>query len=212
MTRFRTAAASAAIVLLLSAGMLWLGVALGRSRAGARETVSSAPVVTAVSRIARLATVRIEISDVVRYEEVRHFLILDFPKSATLRLRGSVLGGFDLDRGGLEVSARPGRRTVRVVLPRPGVLSLDPRIEWFDERAGIFNPITPEDRTRWLAWARASLARDAKEAGLEREAREHAVALITGAAAALGWTANVAFRDRPDGNAPAIPEETPRKP
>jgi hypothetical protein len=208
----RLAVLGIALAVLLSAGMIWLGYTLARAATGSRETVSSAPIVTAVSRVARLATVRIEISDVVRYEEVRHFLILDFPKSATLRLRGSVLGGFDLDRGGLEVSARPARRTVEVVLPRPRVLSVDPRIEWFDERAGIFNPITPEDRTRWLAWARASLARDAKEAGLEREAREQAAALVTGAAAAFGWKARVSFRGETDAESPSPAPEVPHNP
>src|ERR1700693_3883349 len=59
--------------------------------------VEAAPVVMAIRRIAQFSTVEVQISDVVRYEEVKQFFIFEFPKSATLRLRGRALGGFDLE-------------------------------------------------------------------------------------------------------------------
>ena len=150
----------------------------------------SAPVVTAVTKIARLATVQMEISDVLRVEEVKTILVFDIPKNATLRLRGRVLGGFDLDKG-FDVSADEARRVVRVRLPAPQILSVDDRLEWFDETSGFLNPITPGDRTRWTSWARASLAKSAKDAGLFDTAGRHAAGLFSDAAAAFGWTAEV---------------------
>lgn len=48
------------------------------------RSVSAAP----VRRIAQLSTVEIQISDVVRYEEAKHFFVFDFPKSATAAARG----------------------------------------------------------------------------------------------------------------------------
>ncbi len=150
----------------------------------------SAAVVTAVRKIARLATVQMEISDVLRVEEVKTILVFDVPKNATLRLRGRVLGGFDLDKG-VDVSADEVRRVVRVRLPAPQILSVDDRLEWFDETSGFLNPITPGDRTRWTTWARASLAKSAKDAGLYDAAGRHAAGLFSDAAAAFGWTAEV---------------------
>src|SRR5512132_3943005 len=85
--------AIAAVIAVFSAGFL-----LGRWRTR-REAVSSAPGVQAVRRTARLAAVEMEIADVVRYEEVKTVLVFDIPKNATLRLRGKVIGGFDLERG-----------------------------------------------------------------------------------------------------------------
>ena len=105
--------------------------------------MSSAPVVQAVRRIARLATVEMEIADVVRYEEVKTILVFDIPKNATLRLRGKVIGGFDLAHG-FDVDADTARRRVVVRLPAPQVLAIDDRLEWFDERSGWLNPITPD--------------------------------------------------------------------
>jgi hypothetical protein len=175
-------AALGAAVLLFALGFL-------AGKAGARAP-ASAPVVTALRKIARLATVQMEISDVLRVEEVKTILVFDVPKNATLRLRGRVLGGFDLEKG-FDVSADEARRIVRVRLPTPEVLSVDDRLEWFDETSGFLNPITPGDRTRWTTWARAALARSAKDAGLFDAAARHARDLFGDAAAAFGWTADV---------------------
>ncbi|HEX5856378.1 MAG TPA: DUF4230 domain-containing protein [Thermoanaerobaculia bacterium] len=177
-------AASAAVLAVFACGYL-----IGRWRTR-REAVSSAPVVQAVRRIARLATIEMEIADVVRYEEVRTILIFDIPKNATLRLRGKVMGGFDLARG-FDVEADADRRLILVRLPAPQVLSVDDRLEWFDEHSGWLNPITPSDRTHWTQWARGALARAAKDAGLLEKSAAHARDLFTDAASAFGWTAEV---------------------
>lgn len=152
--------------------------------------VDSAPVVAAMKRILRVATVEVQVVDVVKYEEVKTFFFVDLPKSATLRLRGRVLGGFDLESG-FSVRAENERRRLVVDLPRARVLAVDPTIEWFDEKSGLLNPITPEDRTRWTAWGKSALARAARDAGLERKAEEHARALVLELARALGWEAEV---------------------
>jgi hypothetical protein len=161
------------------------------------DRVDSAPVVMAMNKIARLATVEVQVSDVVKYEQFKTFLFMTFPKSATLRVRGSVLGGFDLQRDGFSVVAHPETRKVEIRMPRPSILAIDPRLEWFDEKSGMFNPITPEDRTRWMAWARTSLGRAARQTGMDAKAEEQANKLLTGAAEALGWHAAVTFAAGP---------------
>jgi len=192
-------AASAAVLAVFVTGYL-----LGRWRAR-REAVSSSPVVQAVRRIARLATVEMEIADVVRYEEVKTILVFEIPKNATLRLRGKVTGGFDLGHG-FDVEGDAARHRIVVRLPAPQILSVDDRLEWFDERSGWLNPITPADRTRWTQWARAALSRAAKDAGLYEKSTAHARDLFTDAAAAFGWTAEVTVNGA---RVPAVPPATP---
>jgi hypothetical protein len=177
-------AACAAVLAVFIAGFF-----VGRWGAR-REAVSSAPVVQAVRRIARLATVEMEIADVVRYEEVKTILVFDIPKNATLRLRGKVIGGFDLERG-FDVEADAGQRLILVRLPAPQILAVDDRLEWFDEHSGWLNPITPSDRTHWTQWARGALARAAKDGGLFEKSAAHARDLFTDAASAFGWSAEV---------------------
>ena len=189
----RTAARGVLTVLiaaLIAAAGFWAAFLLGR-RSAAGGRVSSSPVVLAMKRIAQLATVEVQVTDVVRYQEIRTILVFDFPKGATLRLRGRVLGGFDLETSDFAVHADAPRRIVHVRLPRPRLLALDPRFEWFDERSGWVNPITPEDRNRWMLWARGALGRAAKDAGIEARAVENARKLLEGSAQAFGWKADV---------------------
>ncbi|MEX0881061.1 MAG: DUF4230 domain-containing protein [Thermoanaerobaculia bacterium] len=169
------------------------GFLVVRLATSVRETqrADAAPVVSAIRKIAHLATVEVQISDVLRFEEIKSFLIFDFPKSATIRMRGKVIAGFDLSSPEFQVQPDPGKRLLRVTLPAPRILALDPRLEWFDEQSGLFNPITPQDRTRWMLWARGQLGRAAKDSGIEARAVEHARDLLTGAAAAFGWKVEV---------------------
>ena len=191
------------------AGLALVAITTARLAVSRTSRVESAPVILAVRKVARLATVEIAVSDVVRYEEVKSFLIFDFPKSAVLRLRGRVLGGFDLDAGHFQVLAQPDLRLVRIAMPAPGILAVDPRFEWFDEKSGIFNPITPEDRNRWMLWARAALVRSAREAGIQAKSEEQARRLLEGAVEALGWKAQVSFAPPAAVSAPgsALPPE-----
>ena len=165
------------------------GFLLSRVIAGSRESrhADAAPVVNAIQKIAKLATVEAEISDVLRFEEVKSFLIFDFPKSATIRMRGRVIAGFDLSAPEFRLQPDEASHTLRIALPPPRILAIDPRLEWFDETSGLFNPITPQDRTRWMLWARGQLARAAKQAGIEARAVEHARELLSGTAEAFGW-------------------------
>ncbi len=185
---------------LLLAACLWIAFLVGR-RGAPSERIDAAPVVLAIRRIAQLATVEIQVADVVRYEEIKTILVFDFPKSATMRLRGRVLGGFDLESPDFAVTADTPRHTVHVRLPRPRLLALDPRFEWFDEKSGWVNPITLEDRNRWMLWARGHLGRAAKDAGIEAKAAEQARELLEGAAQTFGWTAEVTV----EGGMPATP-------
>lgn len=180
------------LVALLSAA---LAAVLAR-RGGDAARVSAAPLVTAVNNVVKLATVEIEVSDVFRVEEVKTFVIVDLPKSAILRVKGRVLGGFDLSRGS-SVKADEAARRLRVTLPRASIIAVDPAVEWFDETSGWLNPITPDDRTRWLSWARLSVIAAARRAGLLQKSEERAASLIRDAAAAYGWTAEVTFADAP---------------
>lgn len=174
------------------------GILVVRLATSVRETrrADAAPVVNAIRKIAHLATVEAQISDVLRFEEIKSFLIFDFPKSATIRMRGKVIAGFDLSAPEFQVLPDPKKRLLRVTLPAPRILALDPRLEWFDEQSGLFNPITPQDRTRWMLWARGQLARAAKDSGIEARAVEHARDLLAGAAEAFGWSVAVTSASR----------------
>lgn len=171
-------------ILVWSGLALVLGFMVGHRVA--RPAYQSGPIVEAVRKVAKLATVEMEVSDVLKFEEVRTILVIDIPKSAVVRLRGKVTGGFDL-MNGFTVEADDDAKTIRVLLPRAQVLSVEDRVEWFNETAGWLNPVTIADRNRWTSWARGSLARTAKSRGLIEKAEQNARDLILGSVEALGW-------------------------
>ncbi len=187
---FRRGASFLALLALLLGLAAGVGYLLGRRAETSR--VDSAPVVHAVKKVARLATVEMEVADVVRFEDVKTILVFDIPKNAVLRVRGRVLGGFDLERG-FSVEADPASRHLKVRMPAPGIVAVDERVEWFSETSGWLNPITPDDRTRWGTWARGALGRAARDAGLFGKAEAHARELFSASAAAFGWTAETSF-------------------
>jgi hypothetical protein len=179
------------IVVLLAGAIVFLLTRV--LRPWETRNAGAAPVVMAIRKVAQFSTIEVQISDVVRYEEAKHFLVFDFPKSATLRLRGRVLGGFDLENSQFQVRSDVAGRVVWVRLPRPRILAVHPRFEWFDEKSGWINPITSADRTRWMLWARGQLAVAARQSGIEAKAQDHARELITSAAEAFGWKAEIGF-------------------
>src|SRR5262249_46446577 len=191
-----------ALALALLCGILLSQLIRARSES---KSVSAAPVVTAIRKIAQLATVEAQISDVLRFEEVKSFLIFDFPKTATLRMRGRVIAGFDLAAPEFRVEPDSANRGIRVTLPAPRILAIDPRLEWFDETSAIFNPITPQDRTRWMLWARGQLARAAKDSGIEARAVEQAREMLSGTAEAFGWRVDVSSVRGPEPTPPPTP-------
>lgn len=174
----------------------------------ARPTYRSGPVVEAVRKVAKLATVEMEVSDVLRFEEVRTILVIDIPKSAVVRLHGRVTAGFDLMTG-FTVVADDDTKTVRVMLPRPQILSVEERVEWFNESSGWLNPVTIADRNRWISWARGSLGRAARSRGIMEKAEHNARDLILGAAEALGWKGELQISTLP--NAGPDPGLAPQK-
>src|SRR5262249_42873130 len=103
------------------------------------------------------------------------------------------------------VRADEKNRKLEIALPQPRILAIDPRLEWFDEDSGLFNPITPQDRTRWMLWARGQLARSAKNSGIEARAIEHANELLTAAGAAFGWKVDVTSAGRIGAEATPVP-------
>jgi hypothetical protein len=196
------------LALVFGAAAVFLALRLATAVRQTRRA-DAAPVVNAIRKIAHLATVEAQISDVVRFEEMKSFLIFDFPKTATIRMRGKAIAGFDLESPDFGVRTDERNRRIEIDLPPPRILAIDPRLEWFDEKSGLFNPITPEDRTRWMLWARGQLARAAKQSGIEARAIDHAKELLAATGSALGWTVVVTSAGTALSGAGATPVPSP---
>jgi uncharacterized protein DUF4230 len=142
-----------------------------------------------VRKVCKLSTVELSLADYAK-KVVPKTIDLPFTKDpqAYLFYAGTVSAGFDVCDEGAAFFVSHATRQVRVSLPPARILSVEVlRFETINEESGFLNAISPEDRNRWFAEARASLERAALAAGALQRASAHARELFAAAAARHGY-------------------------
>src|SRR4029077_15707017 len=143
-----------------------------------------------VRKVCRLATVELTLADYAR-KTVPKMVDLPFTREpqAFLFYSGVVSAGFDVCDAGADIAVDHAKRTVRVTLPPPRLVSVDlARFEHIHEDSGFLNAITPEDRNRWYAEARTAVERAALAQGALDRAQTHARELFAGFVERYGYT------------------------
>lgn len=182
---------------VVAAAALLLALRVHRQRE--KETIDRFAVVEAVRKILRVATIEMQVAEVVTYREARPFLwFFTSEKDAVIRVRGKVTAGFDLTSERVDIRIDEATRRVVIRLPRAAVMSIDPTIEILDESSGWRNPVTREDRNLWLRWARGDLRRAALDSRILEQAESHARELMTSFAGSWGYGLDVTFEGQPE--------------
>ena len=152
-------------------------------------SVSQSVVVEQTRAVARLVTGETRLRDVVTYENRR----LGSTKRSLVIVTGTVLTGFDLDRGTEVTVDHPGRR-ILITLPPPAVMGVEiTELKTYDEQRGLWNPFRPADRDTIFALARRQLVEAAGEVELARHAEESARRLLQATVHADGYVTEVTF-------------------
>lgn len=174
-------------------------VALWRLGTREKSTVDRFAVVEAVRKVLKVATVEMQIAEVVTYHDAKPLLyFFSSDKNAIFRVRGKVLAGLDLTAAPLDIRTDEAGRVIRIRLPRARVLAIDPSLEILDERSGWRNAVTREDRNLWLKWARGDLRRAALDSGITGKAEENARELLSTLTGAYGYRLEVSFVGAPE--------------
>ncbi len=150
-----------------------------------------------VRKVCKLSTVELTLADYAK-KTVPKTIDLPFTEEPTAYLfySGVVSAGFDVCDGASEIAVNHAKREVRVTLPPPRLLSIDiRRFETINEESGFLNAISPADRNRWYAEARAALERGALAAGALERATAHARELFEGFVSARGYHLTFAVAD-----------------
>jgi len=197
-------------VVVLVAAVLGTGVLLAR-RARREAEAQDLMIVQGVRRVCKLATVEITLADYAR-RSVPKSIDLPFTSEAEAYLfySGVVSAGFDVCEEPSRIDVDHAKRLVRVRLPPPRLLSVDiKRFETINESSGFLNAISPADRNRWYAEARASLEQAALAQGVLEKARAHARELFGDFIERWGYTLELEFAS-PSAAARAPAPEVPR--
>ena len=186
--RWAIVAAVVALVLLVPVLMLRSATSvLGRFGQPSEPNITQQTVVEKLREVAKLVATEMTLRDVVIYEQTR----LMSTKKVLLVVTGKVSAGIDLEHG-TEVHIDSTEKRITVTLPPAQILSVDVlNVTTYDERAGLLNPFTPEDRDLIQRRIRGQLMAAARQSGILEHADQSAAKVLTELLARDGYTVEI---------------------
>jgi hypothetical protein len=186
----RWAIVAVVIVLVLLVPVLMLRSAssvLGRFGQPSEPNITQQTVVEKLREVAKLVATEMTLRDVVIYEQTR----MMSTKKVLLVVTGKVSAGIDMEHG-TEVRIDSTDKRITVTLPPAQILSVDVlNVTTYDERAGLLNPFTPEDRDLIQRRIRGQLMAAARQSGILEHADQSAAKVLTELLARDGYTVEI---------------------
>ena len=178
------------LALLLILGALVLRRASGaieRFGQPAEPRITQQTVVERLREVAKLVATEMTLRDVVIYEQTR----FASTKRVLLVVTGKVSAGIDMEHG-TDVRIDSADKRITVTLPPAQILSVDVlNVTTYDERAGLLNPFTPEDRDLIQRRIRGQLMAAARQSGILQHADQSAAKVLTELLGRDGYTVEI---------------------
>ena len=162
------------------------GAMLGRNS----TTITHDVVVQQIKAVAKLVSSEATVRDVIVYENTWY----GSTKRSLVVVTGRLLAGIDL-RDNPDVAIDHARKRITIRIPPAKLIAVEIRdMQTYDERGGLWNPFTREDRDAIQRQARAQLTAAGGQMALIRHANESAVELLKMLLAKDGYSVDVAVR------------------
>jgi hypothetical protein len=181
-----------AVALLILIGFGYCASRLVPGRLLGRNTtnITHDVVVEQVRAVAKLVSSEATVRDVIVYQNTWY----GSTKRSLVVVTGRLLAGIDL-RDNPDVTIDHASRTIRIRIPPAKLIAVEIRdMHTYDERGGLWNPFTREDRDAIQRQARAQLTAAGSQLELIRHANESAIELLRMLLAKNGYTVDVALR------------------
>jgi hypothetical protein len=182
----------ALLALILLVVLLW-GLSTLESRLPSWVTGSRAPTITndvvvqQVRSVAKLVSTEMTLRDVVQFENTHY----GSTKRGLYVITGKVLAGIDLEQG-TQVSIDHAAKRITITLPPARVLAVDVlSVRTYDEKSGLLNPFTVDDRDAIRGQIRAQLVGAAASSGLLAKADTSAREVLRTLLSRDGYTVDV---------------------
>ena len=157
-----------------------------------RTTINQQVVVERMRAVAKLVTSETMVRDVVTYQNTWY----GSTKRSLVVVSGKINAGVNLDRG-TSVSVDDRAKIITLTLPKAEILGIEVTdMRTYDERGGLWNPFTPQDRDAIIRLTRVQLGRSAYEMKVLEHAEASAKTLLEGMFSTDGYTAQVEFAPR----------------
>ena len=172
--------------------MYWLFSLFGKKRSKERTEKQSTVLLDKIKSVCKLVSVEGDFAEIYHYENTKEgfMSLLSSKKKALIIVKAKAHIGYDLKK--LKLSADNGKK--RIILndfPEPEVLSIEPDLQFYDIKNGLFNSFSPEDLTKLNVEAKEHIKQKIPESGLMDTARKEAlqaVLVVEKIVETIGWT------------------------
>jgi hypothetical protein len=187
---FGSAIVGVALLILIAFGYCASRFTPGAMFGRNETTITHDVVVDQIKAVAKLVSSEATVRDVIVYENTWY----GSTKRSLVVVTGRLFAGIDL-RDNPDVIIDHERRKITIRIPAAKLIAVEIRdMQTYDERGGLWNPFTREDRDAIQRQARAQLVAAGGQLALITHANESAVALLKMLLAKDGYTVDVAVR------------------
>jgi hypothetical protein len=187
---FGSAIVGVALLILIAFGYCASRFTPGAMFGRNETTITHDVVVDQIKAVAKLVSSEATVRDVIVYENTWY----GSTKRSLVVVTGRLFAGIDL-RDNPDVIIDHEKRKITIRIPPAKLIAVEIRdMQTYDERGGLWNPFTREDRDAIQRQARAQLVAAGGQLALINHANESAVALLQMLLAKDGYTVDVALR------------------
>ena len=179
-----------ALVILIAFGYCATRLVPGSFSGRSDTTITHDVVVDQVKAVAKLVSSEAMVRDVIVYENTWY----GSTKRSLVVVTGRLLAGIDL-RDNPDVAIDHAARHITIRIPRAKLIAVEIRdMQTYDERGGLWNPFTREDRDAIQRQARLQLTAAGSQLDLLRHANDSAVELLRMLLAKDGYSVEVLLK------------------
>ena len=178
-------------LILGAISMYWLFTFFKKKKNKELTSHQSTVLLEKIKSVCKLISVEGDFAEIYKYENTRErFLsLVSSKKKALIVIKAKAQIGYDLKK--ILMHADDGKKKIILTsFPEPEVLSIQPELDFYDIKNGMFNTFTPDDLTTLNQEAKKHILEKIPESGLMDTARNeaiHTVLLIEKIVETIGW-------------------------
>ncbi len=178
-------------LILGAISMYWLFTFFKKKKNKELTSHQSTVLLEKIKSVCKLISVEGDFAEIYKYENTRErFLsLVSSKKKALIVIKAKAQIGYDLKK--ILMHADDGKKKIVLTsFPEPEVLSIQPELDFYDIKNGMFNTFTPDDLTTLNQEAKKHILEKIPESGLMDTARNealHTVLLIEKIVETIGW-------------------------
>lgn len=172
--------------------MYWLFSLFRRKKNKELTKQQSTVLLDKIQSVCKLISVEGDFAEIYHYENTKEgFMnLLSSKKKALIVVKAKAHIGYDLKKLNLKAD-NENKRIILAGFPEPEILSIEPDLQFYDIKNGLFNSFSPDDLTKLNQEAKEHIKQKIPESGLMVTAKKEAlqaVLLVEKIVETIGWT------------------------